>query len=104
MYESLVEWCRFPFKLHTYLNTSLSGDKTFSPPIDKVGYVVDEITEIIDKTGSKYISSTHIYYNDTDIKVADKISTGYDSPREIRKIGSYFDGEEGISSIQVIYL
>lgn len=106
MYESLIEWCKFPVYIHRRTGYSIAGDEVFQEPVICKGYRVDEIKEIVDKTGSEYLSSTQVYFHPSaPVTSEDMLSFPNDTkPREIRKLGGYYDGNTGALDIIVIYL
>lgn len=105
MYKSLLPWCKFPVSIHPYLRTDINGDAVYAEPFIANGYRVDDIRVIVDKHGEEYTSNATVYFPpDVAIHEADKISFMDELPCEIRKLQSYFDGNEGTRSIWVAYL
>lgn len=106
MYESLLEWCRFPVNIHYHNGHTIAGDDTHAAPVSKNGYRVDEMRVIQDKTGNQYVSYTHVYFPQTvDVSEDDQISFPDNvAPRDIKKVSGFYDGTLGALSLRVIYL
>lgn len=106
MYDSLKEWCTFPVNIHKHSSFSISGDEILSKSTIVNGYRVDEMRKIVDKEGKEYISNVHVYFPpEVSITLEDMISfPEATTPREIRKIGGFSDGNTGTLSIAVVYL
>lgn len=105
MFESLREWCRFPIEVHTRTGNTAGGDPKYAPPIEYRGYRVDEVVAITDKHGENYVSTSRVYFPpEVVITEEDLLSFGTDVSYEIRKIGGFYDGNDGAISILVVYL
>lgn len=106
MYESLLEWCKFPIYVYNNNSMSLSGDIQLDPKETYYGYRVDEAEQIVDKSGKEYLSATKVYFPPcVEITADDKIAfTTTETPREIRKVGGFYDGNTGTIDIKVVYL
>lgn len=106
MFESLIPWCKFPVFIHKCLGTNAAGDKEYEAPVAFNGYRVDEVRDITDKLGINYVSYSHVYFPpEVPIGVDDCLSFPDDErPREVRKLGGFFDGNTGMRSIWVVYL
>ena len=106
MYESLLEWCKFPIDVHHRNGTEISGDPKYDSAKSYNGYRVDEMQTITDKTGKEYVSRMKVYFPPSvDVSEDDRISFK-EAPekREIRKLGGFSDGNTGTLSIIVVYL
>lgn len=107
MYESLLEWIRFPFLLIPYKGKDLAGDEQYGKAINAKCYRVDDIKEIRDVHNDSYWSSQQLYCQEG-LKVSIKDMVAFpedpDTKYEIRKIGAYYDGNTGGKSITVLYL
>ena len=106
MYNSLLEWCRFPVEVHHRSGFDVSGEAKYDKMVIYKGYRVDEMQVITDKTGKEYVSRMKIYFPPSvDVSEDDKISFK-EAPekREIRKLGGFSDGNTGQLSIIVVYL
>lgn len=105
MYESLLEWCRFPVNVHTRIGTFAGGDPKYDEPYPYNGYRVDQVTNIVDKDGEHYVSMTQVYFPPAvPVTVEDVLSFEEEITYEIRKIGGFYDGNDGTLSILVVYL
>ena len=105
MYASLLEWCTFPVKVHKKQGVTAGGDPKYAPPVEYKGYPVDKVTAITDKYGKQYVSMSCIYFPpEVPVSIADMLSLGEGPPMEIRRIGGFYDGNEGMLSILVVYL
>ena len=109
MYESLVEWIRFPFSYRRIEGKTAAGDKKFSEVINSLCYRVDSTEVITDKHGEQYVSRSQLYVKgDVLITVDDLVTLEMLGEKfvdkEIHKISGFFDGNEGSQSIQVVYL
>ena len=107
MYESLIEWLRFPFLLHRVGKRDIAGDGEVATPIEINGYRVDAVTEIVDENNQSYLSRQYVYANaDVVASVGDMISfpEAPDKQYTIRKIDAYYDGNTGAKSISIFYL
>lgn len=109
MYESLVEWVRFPFTYRRIEGKTAAGDKKFSEAIESLCYRVDAVEVITDKYGEEYVSRSQLYVpGDLEITVDDLVTLEMLGEKlidkEIRKISGFFDGNEGSQSVQVVYL
>lgn len=107
MYASLVEWLKFPFLLHCAGGKDIVGDIEYEEPVEILGYRVDATEEFIDANNQTYLSRQHVYVDaDVKAKVGDMISFPEDPENKysIRKVGAYYDGNEGSKSISILYL
>lgn len=106
MYASLISWCKFPVNVHKCSGYTASGDREYSEPVAYKGYRVDEMRVITDKNGDSYTSFAHVYFPpDVPMGIDDCLSFPDDeTPREVRKLGGFFDGNTGARSIWVVYL
>lgn len=106
MFESLLQWCTIPVSIRKAGTRNAAGDITYSSPVEYMCYMADELHKIVDKTGKEYVSGTQIYLPaDVPVELSDQvILRNTDAPRDIRKIGGYFDGGTGKLSISVVYL
>lgn len=106
MYESLLEWCRFPVTIHQQTGFDKAGDTTYTSSSEN-GYIVDEIKRIIDKTGKEYLSYSHVYFP-AHVNVGENDMLEFPSDagrkREIYKKSTFYDGTLGEASIHVVYL
>lgn len=105
MYESLLDWCKFPVTIHRKEGFTAGGDPRFADPIRAFCYRVSKVKVITDKTGSEYASMSHFYLPpETNITVDDMVSFGDDQKVEVRGLNCFFDGTTGEASIWVVYL
>lgn len=109
MYASLKEWVRFPFTFRRIQGRTASGDKKYSEPTEALCYRVDETEVITDKRGDEYVSRSRLYVDaTTEISVDDFVTLTTLGEniidKEVRKIGAFYDGNEGEKSISVVYL
>lgn len=106
MFESLKSWCVFPVYVHRYSGFSASGDALHATTVEYKCYHVDSMLAITDKNGKEYISNTQVYLpSGNDVSIEDFISfPDLSTPREIRKLGDFLDGNTRSISIRVIYL
>lgn len=106
MFEALLEWCRFPVSVHHCTGFTPSGDREYADPVMHLGYRVDEMRNITDKFGENYVSYSRVYFPpDVPMQIDDCLSFPDDeAPREVRKLGGFFDGNDGERSIWVVYL
>lgn len=105
MYETLQEWCVFPFTLLHKTGQALNGDVTYAPPVSYNGFRVDTVEKITDKYGKEYASKSQLYIpGDLPVCDVDMLIVDGTKKQEIHKIGVFYDGNEQSKSIQVIYL
>ena len=105
MYASLLEWCRFPVNVHTRIGNTAGGDPNYAGPVVHKGYLVDEMVAITDKHGEHYISTSRVYFPPTvPVTVEDLLSFESGSTYEVRKLGGFYDGNDGALSVLVVYL
>lgn len=106
MFQSLLEWCKFPVFVHSYSGMSGTGDYNYADPVKHMCYREDASIAITDKLGKEYISRARVYFKpDAIVKEEDTLSFPDDPiPREIRKLGGYYDGNTGKLDIRIAYL
>lgn len=105
MFESLLSWCTNSVSVSKAGVKKASGDQEFGTPVVYSCYIADQITVITDKLGKEYVSGTQIYFPPTvPVTEADRILLADAKPREVRKIGGFYDGNTGALSIRVVYL
>lgn len=106
MYESLIEWCRFPVNVYHRNGTTLSGDAKYDVAKSYNGYIVNEMQTIQDKTGKEYVSRARIYFPPNVVVSEDDMISfvGEQEKHEIRKLSGFNDGNTGTLSIIVVYL
>lgn len=107
MFDSLVQWCRFP----VYIITPTSYDAFGSPrgvseTVQAKCYKADEMRLITNKSGEEYRSYTQIYLPATvDISLQSTVKfTEGETSREIQKIDTFNDGNKGVADCVVAYL
>lgn len=84
----------------------MSGDVSYANKVAYSCYRADVIEVITDKIGEEYVSGTQVYLPpNIALTVDDMLSFPTDlQPREIRKIGGFYDGNTGLLDIRVAYL
>lgn len=105
MFNSLLSWCKFPVNVHKFAGRLPSGDNKYEEPVEKNGYRVDGAELITDKHGQEYISKSRVYFPPSvDVSEDDMISFEGVQQYEIRRLGGYYDGNDGKLSIRVVWL
>lgn len=107
MYESLIEWLKFPCLLHTFISKDIAGDATYAEPKIIESYRVDTLVELKDENNKTYLSQQQVYLRENEhITLNDMLSfpEAPDKKYAIRKISAYFDGNLADKSIIIAYL
>ena len=105
MFDSLKSWMTCPFQVKQFIGYNAAADKSFSEPVDMLGYFVGEVEVITDASGDDVVSSTQVYFDPSVYTITnlDKILVDGEE-KDIIKITNYMDGNTGSSSIKVVYL
>ena len=106
MYESLKSWCKQDITVERAGELLPSGEKGPGESFTVKGLVVDDTKLITDKDGQLYQCRAYAYIiPEPKVLETDKILLPTtDKKCEIRKLGGYYDGNDGQLSVQVIYL
>lgn len=106
MYESLKAWCKQDITVERPGALLPSGESGPGSTFTVKGFVVDDTKLITDKNGQLYQCRQYAYIiPDPKVEPEDKIRMPTNNKAcEIRKLGGYYDGNDGKLSVQVIYL
>lgn len=108
MFESLKQWCRFPFLLYHHDGSDKAGDAKWKVEEAK-GYRVDDVVQLVDENNNSFMSQSRVYV-DADLNITATTDDMLAFPEEptkrykIRKVGAFFDGNTGEKSVSIFYL
>lgn len=106
MYNSLKAWCKQDITVIRQGKLLPSGEHGESERFTVKGLLVDDSKLIQDKNGQLITCRSYVYVIPTrKIEESDKIIIpGEKAEFEIRRLGGYYDGNDGALSVQVVYL
>ena len=106
MYRSLMAWCKQDITVIRQGRLLPSGEHGESERFTVKGLLVDDSKLIQDKNGQLITCRSYAYIIPTrKIEESDKIMIpGESKAFEIRRLGGYYDGNDGELSVQVVYL
>lgn len=106
MYDSLKAWCKQDITVVRQGKLLPSGEHGESERFTVKGLLVDDSKLIQDKNGELVTCRSYVYIIPTrKVEETDRIIIpGEKAEFEIRRLGGYYDGNDGKLSVQVVYL
>lgn len=106
MFETLLEFIRFPCVVHVAGAQDAYGDITYTPRNLLVYRVMETVQTIDEQTGEEIVSHEQVYTTDEKIGVNDLLSFPEEPNRKyrIRRRKRYFDGTGAGGDIWVLQL
>lgn len=106
MYDSLKAWCKQDIIVVRQGKLLPSGERGESERFTVKGLLVDDSKLIQDKNGELVTCRSYVYIIPTrKVEETDRIIIpGEKAEFEIRRLGGYYDGNDGKLSVQVVYL
>ena len=105
MFDSLKEWMTCPATIIPFEGVNAAADKIYGEPVEIKCYFTGQATIVNDAQQNQVFSATQIYYDPAKYTINPQDKVLVDGmARDIIAITNYMDGNNGTSSIKIVYL